>query len=590
MTKRPPPFNPVYPYDVKRTNLMPPFYDEDGFFEDKDGVLSLKVSNPFAFSPDGTLKLKMGSGLALDSRGALESNEATSGVLVKPPLKNEEGKIDLQVDSTGPILLTDQGLTVNTESPLIIEDKKIKINFNNTLENANDELSVKASAPLNVSNSGLGLQIGEGLNVKDGKLVVIHPNILPPLASDGQSLQLNLGSGLQVNNGQLQVKLQAPLTADSENGVTVKTNEGLIMTAEGISVNTGLGLKLSDGKILLNLGKQSGMDFYNSALQVNLGKGLELSNNAIQVKTGEGITVNADNSLSVTAPGGGGKVSMKADAPLKITDDVLSLNFDNMFHLQNGRLSLKLSNIFTVSADGNISLNVNSWPKLGGGLKVTPGGSLVVNTGAKSGITTDGTGTLMANTGAGLDIKNNEIVAKVGHGLTLDNDRRITFFAPTMQTTFPSNNLITENGSFLLSLTRLGCMVHGIVHVSLKDYRCNGAFLMELEFDDEGNLKANKHLKDNALVVTPSTYPVNKRVFMPADIYRPTPPGHNTSNIMCFTSFVGSTSNDLQDCPLVIFLNRQKYSITINYTKIKKDTYSQFFTSYTNFVYLGAEE
>ncbi|AIA22368.1 fiber [California sea lion adenovirus 1] len=166
-------FNPVYPYDVKRINLMPPFFNNHGFIEGPAGVLSLNIAPPMDFDEKKQLTLKLGDGLGVNNSGELTS--------VNPKL--------------------------NVNPPLKYIKNALSINLGNGLKESNEALSIKSQVPLEVNEQGISLKCAPELTTENGKLKL---NVGNGLIIKENKVQINYGEGLEIKNSQL-VSISKPL-------------------------------------------------------------------------------------------------------------------------------------------------------------------------------------------------------------------------------------------------------------------------------------------------------------------------------------------------------------------------------------------
>lgn len=191
----PPGYNPVYPYDPVRDTgglsiPMPPFYNNVDFAEDPIGTLVLRCVNPLERTILG-LGLKLGSGLSLDSQGALTARSQ-------------------HLTALAPLVITDEVLSLNISTPLRIENNLLKVNYLKPLyETTDNELTVRYGPSLEVSQDG------------ENQLQV---RTTAPITKNQDGVGLVTGAAMQVIGGALAVKYVFPLDVTADSSLTVNNN------------------------------------------------------------------------------------------------------------------------------------------------------------------------------------------------------------------------------------------------------------------------------------------------------------------------------------------------------------------------------
>lgn len=365
----PPDYDPVYPYGEKRINLMPPFFHDNGFKEEPDGVLSLKL----------------GAGLNFNADGALTSTGAAGGQ-VQPPLEMYRDTLRLNV---GPGLQTqNQALTIKSDEE--------------SVETENNTLQVKVGLGLQKSSQGLEVKIGDGMmyDVNKG----IRPSLQPPLATNFGSIALKYDPSMHtVPAIGLGVKTKNPLYVDTDpnfitNGVGLNIAPGFTINAngaldlllqdplslqpQGLTLNIGAGLIISQGEvrpvmappIIAKLGSITldydgnslGLTPINQKLSVRTVAPLTVGPQGIQLKIGAGLRVDGDLVRTVVAPPlvhEFGSIALKAGrglttgTPIELniaapfsfspTNAALQLDLDPNLIIKNNKLTVKLPTLWT---------------------------------------------------------------------------------------------------------------------------------------------------------------------------------------------------------------------------------------------------
>ena len=153
----PPDYNPVYPFGTKRLNLMPPFFNSQGFTDEApDATLSLNIERPLSYTPQGALQLAVGRGFVIRN-GILETNDLSSSVI--PPLVRDNNNL-VTLAVAGGLIVSQDALAVNPGMGLEINNHGV--------------LVPKAAAPLQLSAAdGLTLSFGDGLQAAGGALTPV---------------------------------------------------------------------------------------------------------------------------------------------------------------------------------------------------------------------------------------------------------------------------------------------------------------------------------------------------------------------------------------------------------------------------------
>lgn len=197
-------FNPVYPYDAKKPNITPPFFDPNGLGEN-DGNLSINVQEPIEINQNGQISLKIGNNLNIDISGQLEAN--------------------LNLTSTPPIVYNP-----NT--------KTLSLNFGAGLQVISNSLlrvRILSGNPLQFDNAGnIYVRLGAGMAIDNQAKLTLEMGDGMHFVGAKNSITPNLGSSLFFNNHKI----------ESLNGMTLWTGNNPSLNA-GITVTDGCTLQLS---------------------------------------------------------------------------------------------------------------------------------------------------------------------------------------------------------------------------------------------------------------------------------------------------------------------------------------------------------
>ncbi|AUG71749.1 short fiber 2 [Rhesus adenovirus 60] len=163
-------YNPVYPYNTSTPPFIaPPFVDNDGFQENPQGVLSLRISKPLYFDMNKRLSLSLGQGLSTTSAGELESAQ---NVRANPPLSINSNTVSLRYSS--PLNLTENGLVLGYSDPLRVVGGALTFNYTSPLRYENDSLTFNYTSPLKLMNNSLAIEVNssKGVTSKNGAIAV----------------------------------------------------------------------------------------------------------------------------------------------------------------------------------------------------------------------------------------------------------------------------------------------------------------------------------------------------------------------------------------------------------------------------------
>ncbi|AMB43040.1 fiber [Bat mastadenovirus WIV13] len=543
-----PVFDAVYPYEVKRINLMPPFYDFNGFTEENNGTLSLKVSNPFSFDNKGNLELNLGNGLRVDEEGLLESDAKFSALATQAPLHYSSKNI-LQLlysENEGLKINNNNELMIKISPPLTFIDGSINLLLNSSILSISDnKLTFKINDPFTISDTGLGINLGTGLLLQNNSLNVQLPDGEPPIVSDSKKIQLNYSNGLIVKEGVLQLNISDPFSI-SKNVLNLNIGSGLQINNKELQLKISNGLQFINDNLQLNFNENSALEFINNGIQIKVGDGLQIINNKLTLKIGNGLVIDNDNQALTLAA-----FNFIVNSPLKY---------------ENKTLSLLLGHVFSISSTGNLELKIGKGLiinnvtnalelKLGKGLQLLPTGELQLKLGPGLGFTAAGEitprialklaqgleqlpssalqvkvgsglhfspeGNIIPNLGNGLElssdhkiqIKVNEGLTNDEHGLKITNTPCIWWTGTNME-----NNTFEKQGRVFLCLSSFNTIVTGLVQIYFPIKIVNETLLFRLFFDKNGQLLEISDLTENDLINKNVSLPLNRMKFMPNKI------------------------------------------------------------------------
>lgn len=525
--KRSADINPVYPYEDKKPNLLPPFFDPHGLTGTaggKAGILGLKIDSPLTFDSDGDLSLKVGDGLLIDEDGKLGVGNSLTGTSVNPPLEKSDDTLTL--NTAGGLEISGKALTLAVKKPLQIDDdNKLTTAIQPPLIIGQNGLGMSLNPPLTLNSTGaLGLQLGSGLEISNNVLKTAPLSANAPITVTERTLGLQVGSGLRVQNNQLQIHTIKPL--DITNGaLDIALGKGFSKNSAGLlTLDVGAPLTLAGGKLSLDIATP--LILSNNKLTIPLGTGLEFKNGSLRLKLGKGLSADRENNIYVTDT-------------LKHGDSEVLANTDKGVAVGENGLEIKISDPILFSENGELTLRV------GPGLKV-------VN------------GTIQLNLGKGMGLTLRDKLTSFGTDYTLW----------TGPDSYIQNVVKPFTGNVTLSLTRVGSQVLG--NVSMRGYGKFNSVLKDAWVTFEMLFDKNGELIPSDSFVGPwgfrnrdgvdETSELNHLLLMPnRKVYVP---GERASNSMILTT-VGHNAKEVypsygvqmnfypyKKCDLTIVLNR----------------------------------
>lgn len=562
-------FNFVYPYTAKRPNIMPPFFDRNGFVENQDATLAMNVEKPLTFDKEGALTLGVGRGIRINPAGLLETNDLASAVF--PPLTSDEaGNVTLNM-SDG-LHTKENKLAVNVGPGLSLDpNNALQVHTGDGLRVTDDKVSLVTQAPLSTAAGALSLLLGPSLRL-----------------GEEDRLMVNTGAGLQISNNALTVKvgpgLHFPPDQDQvsiypgdgvdirDNRVTVPAGPGLRMLNHQLAVATGEGLEVHSDTLRLKLSQ--GLTFENGAVRANLGpglatdesgrsvvrtgRGLRVADDEVQIFAGQGTAIGTDNSLTlnIRAPlqfaGSSLTANLQGSGPITYNNGTFGLALGPGMWVDRNKLQVDpgaglqfqgnnlVPNLATPLAISNRKISLTLGPglaeassalslSLGNGLefsnqavavKAGRGLRFDSSTQALESSLTVGNGLTLTDTvirpnlGDGLEVRDNKIIVKLGANLRFE-DGAITAgtvnpaapeAAPTLTAESP---LRVSNSHLQLSLSE-GLVVN------------NNALALKLgdgmEVNQHGltlRVGSGLQMRDGTLTVTPSGTPIEPRLAAP---------------------------------------------------------------------------
>lgn len=320
-------YNPVYPFlppptsgtDVIIPFPMPPFASDWDFYLSNQSILNIRTKAPIIHTVNG-LTLALGDGLEIQDN-KLVATGAGGGI---------------KYTGTAPIVVNDTTKTIS----LTIDNKTLKV-----LNSALTGTEYKGAAPITVAGDLIALNVSSGFKM-----------------NTSQALEVNLGDGLKFGSGG-----PIELDLDSTGGLQIDTTTKklkLNLSSPMESSAVGLGIKLGSG-VLVNDGGE---------LTLAVKEPIATDNGQLQLKIGEGLAVSSG-ALVATAQGG---ASITATAPLKLTDDEMSLTLGPGLQVENDALRTNIIAVPPITVVDNSNENFISM-QYGQGLELDTSYGLAVN-------------------------------------------------------------------------------------------------------------------------------------------------------------------------------------------------------------------
>nr|WGN96508.1 fiber protein [Lemur mastadenovirus]WGN96542.1 fiber protein [Lemur mastadenovirus] len=294
-------------------------------------------------------------------------------------------------------------------------------------------------------------------------------NLMPPFYSS---------NGLEVVDGaSLAVKTQNPLGFSSSGDLTLKLGAGLTTNQNGELEASGTSIPSLSPPLI----EQGG------AITIDLGDGLKTDNGKLMIKSQNPFSFDGGNLSLITGDGleedSNGALKLKTEAPMKFTSGALGIATGNGLDTNptTNQLRIKCNHPLTFDNAANLKIHMN-YPfvisnnalslNLNSSSALSINQVLKVNTTTPLSVTSN---SITLNTGRGLVKNGNNLEARLGTGLSFDNNGAISAAAIsatsqdiTLWTTpDPSANIqiITAqlNGILMLTLTKTGGLVTGNV-------------------------------------------------------------------------------------------------------------------------------
>nr|WRQ19824.1 MAG: fiber protein [unidentified adenovirus] len=445
--------------------------------------MELNITDPFEITDNG-LRLRLGDGLTLQNGMLMNTeiksyltplSNSTGTNEVGLNLGKSTTVIDnlLEIRTQNPFIIDSKGLNILLGNGLVVENGRLSVsngtdiiyenplNFNNNtlnlaigqgLQIQNGTLvnsDVKYfNAPLQSQNGTVSLLIGEGLGIIGGKLVNTSPisniALLPPLVNTISGITLNLGRGLTLLNNTLIVNLTSTYPLDLNdlgdfylhynsslglfgNQLGVKIGKGFSINSEGLqyvleaplkikpsptSKNGSLNLSIGQGLIVSPIGdlevqiaQDKGLSFNLDNIAIKCESGLSFSSSgALMVNTGSGLNFGPLGDLNVNISGG---LSFANDQSIKVNTG-RGLNITGQ-----SQVEIKPGNGLVFAASDELEV------KIARGLKFDAKRSVEIELADQCGLGWSGN-KLTTIIGPGLQIFQNEITIKNGHGILLE--------------------------------------------------------------------------------------------------------------------------------------------------------------------------
>lgn len=424
-------FDPVYPFlppptpgsDTVLPVPVPPFFSDWDFYLSNLTVLNIRTAAPIIHTRNG-LALNLGSGLKIENNQLVADGGGGGG--------------------GGPTYTGTAPIQVNATTHII------SLNVGSGLQVINGALQTRqmtVAPPLNIvgdllyiglgsgfkynTRRGVDVYLGTGLRFNSaGAIEVVGQGpasltVQSPLNKTGDELSLGFDNQyFQVGDDKLQIKLVAPLAADTTSGVKLQIGQNLNLDSQGAlqvqlpsfqnpltlsgtgssqTVALQLAEPLTTSSNALSLSYESPLTITDGKLSLNVEDPLSQGTNGLELRLGAGLKKDDTGALAVDV-GPPPAVSITAESPLQLQNNVLSLRTDPGFLVDNTTHELKLNVGQPLEFVGSTGLHLNT----DSSLQVNANGKLAVNAQSPLSITDAG---LALNLGAGLSVVDNALTS-----------------------------------------------------------------------------------------------------------------------------------------------------------------------------------
>ena len=426
-------FDPVYPFlppptpgsDTVLPVPVPPFFSDWDFYLSNLTVLNIRTAAPIIHTRNG-LALNLGSGLKIENNQLVADGGGGGGGGGGPTYT---GMAPIQVDANT------NTISLNVSTGLQVVNGALQtrqMTVAPPLNMAGDLLYIGLGAGFKYNtNRGVDVYLGNGLQFdSSGAIEVVGQGpssltVQAPLSKNGNELSLGFDDQFfKLGSDKLQIKLAAPLAADSTSGIKLQIGQNLNLDSQGAlqvqlpsfqnpltlsgtgssqTVALQLAEPLTTSGNALSLSYASPLTVTDGKLSFTVEDPLSLGTNGLKLRLGAGLRKDDSGALTVdavTPPA----VTITAESPLQLQNNVLSLRTDPGFLVDNTTHELKLNVGQPLEFVGSTGLHINT----DSSLQVNANGKLAVNAQSPLSVTDAGLG---LNLGTGLSLVNNALTA-----------------------------------------------------------------------------------------------------------------------------------------------------------------------------------
>lgn len=426
-------FDPVYPFlppptpgsDTVLPVPVPPFFSDWDFYLSNLTVLNIRTAAPIIHTRNG-LALNLGSGLKIENNQLVADGGGGGGGGGGPTYT---GTAPIQVDANTNTISLNVGAGLQTVNGALSAQE---LRVAPPLNKAGDLLFIGLGSGFKYNTSqGVDVYLGNGLRFNSGGAIEVVDQgqtsltVQAPIIKTGDQLSLGFDDQyFKLGSDKLQIKLASPLAVDTTSGVKLQIGQNLNLNSEGAlqvqlpSFQSPLGLTgtapsqtvglqlaapLTTSANALSLSYESPLTITEEKLSLNVEDPLSLGKNGLELRLGAGLKKDDSGALTVDAAPSPG-VSITAESPLQLQNNVLSLRTDPGFLVDTATHELKLNVGQPLEFVGSTGLHIN----IDSSLQVNATGKLAVNAQSPLSITDAG---LALNLGTGLSLVNNALTA-----------------------------------------------------------------------------------------------------------------------------------------------------------------------------------
>ncbi|ADR77852.1 fiber [Murine adenovirus 2] len=425
-------FDPVYPFlppptpgsDTVLPVPVPPFFSDWDFYLSNLTVLNIRTAAPIIHTRNG-LALNLGSGLKIENNQLVADGGGGGG----GGGPTYTGTAPIQVDAAA------NTISLNVGSGLQVINGALQtrqMTVAPPLNMVGDLLYIGLGSGFKYNTRrGVDVYLGTGLRFNSaGAIEVVGQGpasltVQSPLNKTGDELSLGFDNQyFQVGNDKLQIKLAAPLAADTTSGVKLQIGQNLNLDSQGAlqvqlpsfqnpltlsgtgssqTVALQLAEPLTTSGNALSLSYESPLTITDGKLSLNVEDPLSQGTNGLELRLGAGLKKDDTGALAVdiVPPPA---TSITAESPLQLQNNVLSLRTDPGFLVDNTTHELKLNVGQPLEFVGSTGLHLNTDTSL----QVNADGKLAVKAQSPLSITDAG---LALNLGAGLSVVDNALTS-----------------------------------------------------------------------------------------------------------------------------------------------------------------------------------